>query len=232
MGGLPVAETFLSVQGEGKLAGVPSGFIRLSGCNLRCTWCDTPYASWRPEGTRRSVESLLDEVRGWGVRHVVLTGGEPMIHAGVVELARGLHGLGVHVTVETAGTLYRDLPVDLWSVSPKLSNSTPWTREGGRFARVHEAHRINLPVLRRIIESASDVQLKFVVSGEADLAEIDALLGQLPSVAPGDVLLMPEGTDTATLRSREPWLVQACIRRGNRFCPRLHIELFGNTRGT
>lgn len=229
---LRVAETFVSIQGEGKLAGVPSGFIRLSGCNLRCVWCDTPYASWAPEGELRDVEAVVAEATQWDVRHIVLTGGEPMIHADVVMLAQRLHELGRHLTVETAGTFYRELPADLWSVSPKLANSTPWRREDGRFARVHEAHRINLPVLRKIVETARDLQLKFVVAAEADLLEIDELLARLPKVRPSDVLLMPEGTDLNTLRSRQGWLADVCVRRGFRYCPRLHIELFGNRRGT
>lgn len=229
---MKIAETFYSIQGEGKLTGVPSAFIRISGCNLRCTWCDTPYASWNPEGTERTVEALVAEVIAWGARHVVLTGGEPLITPEIVPLAEQLHALGLHLTLETAGTIHRDLPIDLWSVSPKLSNSTPWQREHGRFARAHDAQRINLPVLRRIIDTAKDLQFKFVVASEQDLTEIDALLAQLPPLAPADILLMPEGTDPATLHSRQNWLVELCRQRGFRYCPRLHIDLFGNTRGT
>lgn len=229
---MKIAETFYSIQGEGKLTGVPSAFIRISGCNLRCTWCDTPYASWNPEGTDRSVDDLVAEVVASGARHVVLTGGEPLITPDIVPLAEKLHALRLHLTLETAGTLHRDLPIDLWSVSPKLSNSTPFLREQGRFARAHEAHRLNLPVLRTIIDTAKDLQFKFVVASETDLAEIDALLAQLPPLPPADILLMPEGTDPLTLRSRQGWLVDLCRQRGFRYCPRLHIDLFGNTPGT
>ena len=229
---MKIAETFHSIQGEGKLTGVPSAFIRVSGCNLRCTWCDTPYASWNPEGPDRSVDDLVAEVAATGARHVVLTGGEPLIIPEIVPLAHALRGLGLHLTVETAGTIYREMPVDLWSVSPKLANSTPWHREEGRFARAHEAHRINLSALRQIIDSAADLQLKFVVTAEHDLAEIDQLLAQLPPLPPCDILLMPEGTDPATLRSRQTWLAETCRSRGFRYCPRLHIDLFGNRRGT
>src|SRR5215468_5509616 len=92
--GVPVAETFTSIQGEGKLTGTPSWFVRLSGCNLRCAWCDTPYASWRPEGSSRTLDDLVEEARansgGGGVRHAVITGGEPMIFPQLTELTRRL----------------------------------------------------------------------------------------------------------------------------------------------
>ena len=102
---LKIAELFYSIQGEGSLVGVPSVFIRTSGCNLRCAWCDTPYASWKPEGEDRSVGSLLEQVAGFGARYVVLTGGEPMLAPQIGELTAGLHGLGMHITIETAGTV-------------------------------------------------------------------------------------------------------------------------------
>ncbi|MFG0252257.1 MAG: radical SAM protein, partial [Phycisphaerales bacterium JB038] len=72
---LPIAETFASIQGEGKLTGVPSWFIRVAGCNLRCTWCDTPYTSWSPQGASRSVDELVEEALNSGLKHAVLTGG-------------------------------------------------------------------------------------------------------------------------------------------------------------
>lgn len=229
---MKISELFFSLQGEGKLTGVPSTFIRISGCNLRCTWCDTPYASWNPTGEDLSIPQILDFVAAQPARHIVLTGGEPMITPDITQLSHQLKSLGHHITLETAGTISRPISVDLLSISPKLSNSTPHTREAGRFALAHEANRINLPVLRELLALPADRQLKFVISDESQLAEVDALLAQLPPVAPSDVLLMPEGTDLETLHARTPWLADLCKRRGNRFCPRLHIELYGNTRGT
>ena len=86
-----ISETFYSLQGEGELTGVPSVFVRTSGCNLRCAWCDTPYASWNPEGEQRSVAQIVAAVRSHAAaRHVVLTGGEPMIAKGIHELAARL----------------------------------------------------------------------------------------------------------------------------------------------
>src|SRR5579862_6099350 len=122
---MKIAEIFYSIQGEGVLAGVPSVFVRTSGCNLRCVWCDTPYASWNPEGPVVSVEEIVSQVESYGCKHVVLTGGEPMLFEPVVELASTLKGLGHVITIETAGTIYRDIECDLMSISPKLTNSIP-----------------------------------------------------------------------------------------------------------
>lgn len=229
---MKVSELFYSIQGEGKLVGVPSVFIRASGCNLRCTWCDTPYASWNPEGENRSVGQIVERVEAFDARHVVLTGGEPMIMPEIVELCEALKSRGHHLTIETAGTVHQPVKVDLMSLSPKLSNSTPWDREGGRFAQVHERQRINVPVIQQLMGQAPEFQLKFVVSGERDLDEIRALLPQLRGWSPADVLLMPEGTDLPTLRSREGWIAEVCKRTGYRFCPRLHVALYGNRRAT
>ncbi len=229
---MKISELFFSVQGEGKLTGVPSVFVRVSGCNLRCTWCDTPYASWNPEGTEMSVDQIVDAVAAFGASHAVLTGGEPMIMPEIAPLAGRLQSLGYHVTVETAATVFESVAVDLASLSPKLSNSTPVHRDGGRFAVVHERSRINPAVVQRFIDTSPDFQLKFVVSSETDLAEVDALLATLTGWKPADVLLMPEGIDADALRSRVDWILDICKARGFRFCPRLHIALFGNRRGT
>ena len=139
---LPISETFDSIQGEGSLLGTPSFFIRTAGCNLRCTWCDTPYASWDAAGDQRSVASLVEEVQQSGRRHVVLTGGEPLMFPGLVELNDAPREAGCHVTVETAGTLLLPLTCDLLSCSPKLSNSTPTNDPrdpSGQWAERHEA---------------------------------------------------------------------------------------------
>jgi 7-carboxy-7-deazaguanine synthase len=227
-----ITELFYSIQGEGKLVGVPSVFVRASGCNLRCTWCDTPYASWQPEGNELTVDQIVSQVATHGARHAVLTGGEPMIMPEIVALAAALKALGHHITIETAATVYKEVAVDLASLSPKLSNSTPHDRQGGRFAVAHERQRLNVPVIQRFIDTAPDFQLKFVVATETDLDEVHVLLGQLQHWRPADVLLMPEGIDAATLASRAGWIADVCKRTGFRYCPRLHVELYGNTRGT
>lgn len=230
-----ISEIFYSVQGEGSLTGIPSVFVRTSGCNLRCAWCDTPYASWQPEGEEMDVDAILAEVERHPTRYAVVTGGEPM-------LARDMHGLlaelrrrGKHVTVETAGTIPpQGCRVDLASISPKLANSTPGEAEAGiAWVRRHEATRLQPDVLREWLEHALDYQLKFVIASEADLREAREVVASIGRpVPPEKVLLMPEGTRLEVMRQRYPLLVQACLEHGYRLSPRLHIELFGNRRGT
>jgi len=227
-----VSEIFHSIQGEGKLVGVPSVFVRASGCNLRCSFCDTPYASWDPEGEDMAVEAIVDRVASYATRHVVLTGGEPMIMPEIEPLAQALKDRGHHITIETAATVWKPVAVDLASLSPKLSNSTPWEREGGRFAAAHERQRINVEVIQKFIDHSPDFQLKFVVSGEGDLAEIEAVLKRVRGWRPEDVQLMPEGIDAGTLASRMGWIGEVCKRTGYRVSPRLHVLMYGNQRGT
>jgi len=227
-----IAEIFYSIQGEGKLMGVPSVFVRVSGCNLRCVWCDTPYASWNPEGTEQSIQRIVEQVVETGARHVVITGGEPFIMKDLRELCEELNLRNLHITIETAATLFEPVKLDLASLSPKLSNSIPTKRDGGRFARAHEDHRLNPQVIQQFIDDSPDFQLKFVVTDPNDLGEIRDLLGKLRGWSPGDVLLMPEGTDRQTLDARAGWISEICKRDGFRFCPRLHVMLYGNRRGT
>jgi len=226
-----IAEVFYSIQGEGRLAGVPSVFVRTSGCNLRCHWCDTPYTSWQPEGEEMDVERIVAACRTFPARHLVLTGGEPMIAPRIAELTRRLKACAYHITIETAATVFATVECDLASLSPKLSNSTPWQRDGGRFAQSHERLRMNVGVIQQWID-AHDHQLKFVVEGPADLPEIDELLARLRRVRPENVLLMPQGTSAAELASKAGPIAELCKQRGFRYCPRLHIELYGNVRGT
>jgi 7-carboxy-7-deazaguanine synthase len=161
----------------------------------------------------------------------VITGGEPMLAQEIEELARELKACGAHITAETAATIYKPIVCDLMSLSPKLANSTPLKKAGGRFAKMHEARRLNLPVIRRYVEEY-DYQLKFVVERRTDFEEIRALLDQLSHVDPARVLIMPQGTRDAALRRKAKWIVEICKEHGYRFAPRLHIQLFGNQRGT
>ena len=223
---MKIAEIFYSIQGEGMLAGVPSVFVRTSGCNLRCTWCDTPYTSWQPEGEDRFIESIVEQVNRHRAAHVVITGGEPMIAPGIEELTRRLTQ---HITIETAGTVDIDVRCDLMSISPKLANSTPHDRDGGRWAAQHERLRYQPEVLMRLI-GRYPYQLKFVISDPRDLAEVRSVVEKLEA-SPDRVLLMPEGVDPAVLAERGRLLVEICKQEGFRFTPRLHVELWGNKRG-
>jgi 7-carboxy-7-deazaguanine synthase len=222
---LKIAELFYSIQGEGSLVGVPSFFIRTSGCNLRCSWCDTPYTSWQPEGVEMPLDRILDEVRAHPTRHVVVTGGEPMIAPEILPLTEKLRDAGLHITVETAGTVFHPVACDLMSISPKLANSTPV----GPLAAQHERVRIQTPVLAALM-SRYDYQLKFVIETPTDVGEARDLVNSL-SADPGRVILMPEGTDPDRLRERALWLAEICKEEGFRFSPRLHVDLYGNRRG-
>jgi 7-carboxy-7-deazaguanine synthase len=226
---MKISEIFYSIQGEGMLTGVPSVFVRTSGCNLRCVWCDTPYTSWSPEGVDMTVEGILTAVRSYPAKHAVVTGGEPMIAPGIVELTEGIQGLGLHITIETAGTVYQRVACDLMSISPKLENSTPREREGGKWAAQHERLRYQPEVLRKLM-SEYDYQLKFVVASPDDVAEITKML-EVTNADRSRVVLMAEGTTPDVIRERAPWLIEICKDQGFRYSPRLHIDLWGNRRG-
>jgi 7-carboxy-7-deazaguanine synthase len=221
-----IAEIFYSVQGEGGLVGVPSLFVRTSGCNLRCSWCDTPYTSWNPEGEDLSIGEILDRAAQFSAaKHVVLTGGEPMIAPAIVELSERFRGRGMHVTIETAGTVFAPVACDLMSISPKLSNSTP----EGVFHAQHEKLRRQPDVLRQLM-AKYDYQLKFVIAREDDIGEVCSIVSQVNAPA-GKVILMPEGITAKVLRERGLWLAEICKRYGFRLSPRLHVDLYGNRRG-
>ncbi|MEO7599782.1 MAG: 7-carboxy-7-deazaguanine synthase QueE [Opitutus sp.] len=228
-----ISELFYSLQGEGVLTGVPSIFIRTSGCNLRCNWCDTPYASWNPEGEQRSVAQLIQAVEGFPARHVVLTGGEPMIVKDLPLLAHGIKQLGHHITIETAATVAPEgIACDLASLSPKLLNSAPDERLSATWRKKHEATRWQPDVVRAWID-AYTYQFKFVVAQPSDVDEMEGMLASLGRDIPRDrVLLMPEGTSLEAIRSKAGWLGELCKQRGYRYAHRLHIELYGNKRGT
>jgi 7-carboxy-7-deazaguanine synthase len=247
---LLIAEIYASLQGEGLLTGTPSVLVRASGCNLRCWFCDTPYTSWEPEGEDWSVEAIVEETerlsesslttltpalsqreRELKIRHVVITGGEPMLFAEMIPLCQRLRESGFHITIETAGTL--DLPVvcDLMSISPKLAGSTPTPERAGRWSARHEQSRHRPEVIERLTRDYP-YQLKFVIDAPADLAEVDAWLGEFPHVDRSRVLLMPQGTDLAELARIGQWLQPYCRERGFVYCPRKHIEWFGARRGT
>ncbi len=222
---MKIAELFYSLQGEGSLIGTPSFFIRTSGCNLRCSWCDTPYTSWQPEGSEMSLEAICAELRRHPARHVVVTGGEPMIAPEIVALTERLRALGMHITVETAGTVFKPVACDLMSISPKLANSTP----KGPWAAQHERLRLNADVLKKLMANY-EYQLKFVIAKPEDLAEVKSLAAALSAPAER-IVLMPEGIDPALLRERALWLAEICKDEGFRFSPRLHVDLYGNRRG-
>ncbi|MHB8862892.1 MAG: 7-carboxy-7-deazaguanine synthase QueE [Pirellulaceae bacterium] len=226
-----IAEIYRSTQGEGFLTGTESVFLRTSGCNLRCWFCDTPYASWKPTGEDMSVHDVTQRVLAHGVDHVVVTGGEPMLYSELIPLCESLSEHGRHITVETAGTLYLPLHCDLMSISPKLSNSAPRGEDHARWRLRHARTRHAADVIRQLTGEHA-YQLKFVIDEPQDLEEVDRYLEEFPALDRDCVMLMPQGTDASLLHKTETWLEPHCRLRGFRYCPRKQVEWFGLVRGT
>ncbi len=238
MSQLRISEIFSSVQGEGGYLGVPSTFIRTSGCNLRCVWCDTPYASWNPEGPMMAIKTLVDQARELGNNHVVLTGGEPMLFDPIEELVTQLQANNHTITMETAGTIHRNLPGTFMSISPKPGHSAPPESTASGWHERHERTRFQPEVIAKLITDHA-YQLKFVVKPEESNAieEVKAMIADIElalkyTIEPTNIFLMPEGRDAETLNQRLRLLVSVCENTGYRLAPRLQINLFGDTRGT
>jgi 7-carboxy-7-deazaguanine synthase len=173
--------------------------------------------------------TLLADVRSRWASHVVVTGGEPMIAPMITVLTRRLKELGLHITIETAGTVDQPVTCDLMSISPKLANSTPHSREEGKWAAQHDRLRYQPEVLKKLM-SDFEYQLKFVVSSEEDLKEIESIV-QETGADRSRVMLMAEGTSVETIHERAAWIVEVCKRERFRYSPRLHIDLWGDQRG-
>jgi len=249
---LPINELFESLQGEGILAGVPSVFIRTSGCNLRCWFCDSYHTSWEPTHAWMGLNEIVDAVGEFDADHVVLTGGEPLIHEESIALINRLANRGYHITVETNGTIAppAGTPIDLASISPKLASSTPTPERppaGGGSEAVsadgepeavedwqqrHENNRIDHDALTALTERFP-YQLKFVLTGRDDLAEIEDLITDLRTqteteIADSDVLLMPEGQTREQLAETRREVAEVAIESGYRYTPRLHVDLWND----
>lgn len=239
-------EIFHSLQGEGRSLGVPSVFIRSSLCNLHCTWCDTDY-TWNWTGTpfkhRRDSQpgyqkfrkedqiieltpaEIVSEVSQYPSRNIVLTGGEPMLHQDDwIQIIDGLRAIDSSYTVEieTNGTLLPEPELDArltqYNVSPKLTNSA------------NPDHLRERPEVLKFYAANPKAYFKFVISQEADLAEVLALQERY-AIPSRRIYLMPCGTSVADLNARQMLLVETCQRYGFNFTDRLHIRLFGEKRG-
>lgn len=226
-----IAEIYRSIQGEGLLTGQPSTFVRASGCNLRCWFCDTPHASWNPEGEDLSVAEILGRIELLEVDKVVLTGGEPMLFAEMIPLCEGIQRSGRHITIETAGTLHLPLPCDLMSISPKLSNSAPDSQEFPRWHKRHEQTRDQPEVIQRLIDQF-EYQFKFVIDKREDCDEVLTYLGRFPGILRDRIYVMPQGTEQTQLNAITQWLKPWSEEHGLQFCYRKQIEWFGFARGT
>ena len=225
---MQIAEIFHSIQGEGQLAGTPSVFVRTSGCNLRCWYCDTPYTSWKPEGVQRNWEDVLTETLNFDCEHVVLTGGEPFLQAEIVPFTSALCERGVHLTIETAGTIILPVEASLMSISPKMQNSIPL--DDATWKERHSTLRDQPAVIRQMV-AKYDYQIKFVIDAPEDLADVESWLKRYPEIETTQVMLMPQARTAEELAERTPWLKKISAERGFQFSPRMHIELWGNVRG-
>jgi 7-carboxy-7-deazaguanine synthase len=177
-----------------------------------------------------SREEIFHALGSYPLRHVVITGGEPFLAHEIEELSLKLKAAGAHVTIETAATIFKAVTCDLVSMSPKLSHSTPLQRENGRFAAIHEQHRLNFDVMQRFIDGY-DYQLKFVVECEQDFTEVQQILDRLKNVDRARALMMAQAKTRRELREKSRWIVDLCKKHGYGYSPRLHIELYGDRRG-
>jgi 7-carboxy-7-deazaguanine synthase len=224
-----ISEIFYSIQGEGLLVGVPSVFVRLAGCPLRCRWCDTKYAQDPSSGVEMNIEQIIEKVQQWQCRHVVLTGGEPMANSQLPALAKALKKHRKHITIETAGIKFiRDLACNLMSISPKTSNSknkkkTPLRPRSGRADPFF--------TVRQLV-NAYPYQLKFVVESPSDLSEIQKVIKSLGKVDPAKVLLMPQAKTRDELFAKSPMVAELCKQTGFTFCNRLQILLYNGQKDT
>ncbi|MHC4535404.1 MAG: 7-carboxy-7-deazaguanine synthase QueE [Planctomycetota bacterium] len=224
-----INEIFYSLQGEGFLAGVPSVFVRLAGCPLQCRWCDTKYSWDQRAGEDYTITDIAKTVKQWPCKFIVITGGEPMINSDLPKLIRQLKAAGKHITIETAGISYiPDMPCDLMSISPKLSNSVP---DDAKASAAHKDSRLDIVVLQELIGNY-EYQLKFVVDSQDDLPEIRQTIEKIGSVNLEKVILMPQATTRDELLTKSPMVAEMCRQTGYAFSPRLQVLLWNNQRGT
>jgi 7-carboxy-7-deazaguanine synthase len=230
---LPISEMFHSIQGEGRYAGTPAVFIRTKFCNLGCSWCDTRF-TWDKDKIEAGEQIGCDEIADRAAKlipaasrieetHVVITGGEPMLHQGKLpSLAAELRQRGfVFLEIETNGTISPSMEVQAaiswWNCSPKLGNN-------------NIARELNLvPEALHTINGTDRADFKFVVRSEEDIHEIERDF--LPHISADGIYLMPEGFTQRKQLEMTPVVMELCRRYGYHFSPRLHVLAWGNERG-
>ena len=228
MKAMVINEIFYSLQGEGFLAGVPSVFVRLAGCPLQCRWCDTKYAWDQRAGKDYNIDDIIQTIQQWLCKFIVITGGEPMINPDLPQLVRQLKTAVKHITIETAGIVYiPDMPCDLMSISPKLSNSVP---DDAKASTVHKDSRLDIAVLRELVGNY-EYQLKFVVDSQDDLPEIEQTIEKIGSVNLEKVMLMPQAATRDELLTKSPMVAEMCRQTGYVFSQRLQVLLWNNQKG-
>ena len=230
-----ISEKFATIQGEGKFSGMPSFFIRTSGCNLRCQWgaskCDTAYTSWALEGGWHDAQEVVSWALADKSPHVVVTGGEPMLFSEQLRtIVLALRAHGKVVTIETNGTKFDEFVLpDLWSVSPKLFSSTPQAESKERTMHI-ENNVLDTGFVALALQNRDAIQFKFVVCEREDIAEIEMLVA-VNCIMPHQVWLMPEGVTKEAVLERGVWLAEVCKKHGWNLALRCHVLLWGNKRG-
>lgn len=235
-----IIEKFSTLQCEGRYLGVPSFFLRSTGCNLRCAWknpngsvtlCDSPFTSWEPQkGQKMNSEDVLNELsKHPQIKHVVITGGEPTLQIDLASIVKDLISKDYKVTIETNGTRYMHLPGAFMSISPKLASSYSQIANSVEY-QMHTRNNLNWPnVVKKYIEN-NDYQIKFVYNEKKDLDEILYFCDTL-KVPHDNIVLMPQGITTEQFKEKEKEIFKTCIEYGFHYSPRTHIDIFGNVRG-
>ncbi|MDA1060508.1 MAG: 7-carboxy-7-deazaguanine synthase QueE [bacterium] len=208
---MQISEIFYSIQGEGINIGKPAIFLRLAGCHLRCTWCDTKYTWDLKSGKNMTTNEIIKEIKKHPCKHLVITGGEPLIQQNaLIDLLK--HLKKYYIEIETSGSLPTHLNdyIDNYNCSPKLGNSK------NRNIKLEEFPE-------------EKTNYKFVVDKNSDLKEIKEFIRKhrLPKK---NVQLMPQGVKKRELAKKSEWLAEICKKENFRFTPRLHINLWGNKR--
>jgi 7-carboxy-7-deazaguanine synthase len=212
-----ISEIFYSIQGEGLLAGWPSVFIRLAGCPLRCKYCDTEYALDSSAGAKMSIDLIIKKAMKFSPRFIVITGGEPLVSPQISLLCKKIKEQNTHITIETAGIKYiANLPCDLMSISPKLSNAHDNEQNKNGYLKIDQ--------LKELIANY-DYQLKFVMEKIEDITEVYQLLNDLKDVDRSKVLLMPQAKNISEYLRISPLIVELCKANGFTFSPRLQLIL-------
>lgn len=219
-----IVEIFKTVQGEGTLQGVPSVFVRFYGCNLRCIWCDTIYADEYSHYDVLELGTLLNRIDKFKCNHVVITGGEPFLATGIIELTEKLKQKGYHITIETNGTIYKEVLCDLLSISPKLSNSVPLNLSEQEYLS-YNSTRKNMDILTRLVKKY-DYQLKFVITNSDEIKEAEGMVKQLSLNDISKIFLMPATNNRKELFACQKEFIKICIEHNFRYANRLQLQVW------
>ena len=230
---MKVCEMFKSIQGEGRLIGVVSVLIHLWGCNLRCKWCDEKKCLKKGEYQEMTLSDIISKMGKYHCKHIIISGGEPMLSSEISQFTKMLKLEGYHITVETNGTIVKkDLAADLISMSPKLLNSVPDYTNPEQF-KIYNERRLNIKAIKFYMKNF-DYQVKFVVEDESDSMEVEKIISELREVPTYDeekILMMPLSSSRRELFKVQKRIAELCIKKGYRYGNRLHLQIWGKCSG-